>query len=110
MKKLTYLFVLCLLFSASYAAPTPVFNQQTTISGEPEPHPYNIVLKFRIKGQTVYLQWLVSPETTIEELRGIVSAWSQDPDVRMSYNGVVLLDGFTLADYGIGANAIISCS
>ena len=110
MKKIVYLFALCLFFSASYAATAPVTSPGVIVSGEPEPHPYTIVLKFKVKGQTVYLQWLVSHETTIEELRGVVSAWSQDPDVRMSYNGVVLLDGFTLGDYGIGAGAIISCS
>jgi hypothetical protein len=110
MKKISYLFVLCLLVVASYAAPAPVLNQPLTIVGEPEPHPYNIVLKFRIKGQTVYLQWLVTPETTIDEIREVVSAWSRDPDVVMYYQGEFLQDGFTLADYGIGAGAIISCS
>jgi hypothetical protein len=110
MKKISYLFVLCLMVAASYAAPAPVLNQPLTIISEPEPHPYNIVLKFRIKGQTVYLQWLVTPDTTIDELRDIVSAWSKDPDVVMTYQGERLEDGFTLADYGIGPNAIISCS
>lgn len=110
MKKISYFIVLCLLFSASYAAPAPVLNQQLTSIGEPEPHPYTIVLKFKVKGQTVYLQWLVFPDTTIEELRGVVSDWSGDPDVRMSYNGTVLFDGFTVADAGIGPGGIISCS
>jgi hypothetical protein len=110
MKKFAYLFALCLMFSFSNAVAAPATSQSFSTIGEPEPHPYTIVLKFKVKGQTVYLQWLVSPDTTIDELRDVVSAWSNDPDVRMSYNGVVLQDGFTLADYGIGAGAIISCS
>jgi len=115
MKKISYLFVLCLLVASSYAAPAPVLNQPLTVIGEPEPHPYNIVLKFKIKNHagtpmTVYLQWVVTPETTIDELREVVSAWSKDPDVVMNYQGTILQDGFTLADYGIGPDAIISCS
>jgi hypothetical protein len=108
MKKNCYLLVLCLLFSVSYGATAPVLNQPLTVVGEPEP--FGITLKFKMKGQTVYWLWSVFPDTTIDELRALVSRWSQDPDVRMSYNGTVLLDGFTLADYGIGAHAIISCS
>lgn len=107
MKKFVYVFLLCMLVAA---APATVSAQNISAASEPEPHPNTIVLKFKVKGQTVYLQWLVFPDTTIDELREVVSAWSGDPDVRMSYNGTVLEDGFTLADYGIGPGDIISCS
>jgi hypothetical protein len=115
MKKISYLFVLCMLFAASYAAPAPMLNHSLAIASEPEPHPYNIVLKFKVKNHvgtplTVYLQWVVTPETTIDELREVVSAWSKDPDVVMTWNGIRLQDGFTLAEYGIGPGEIISCS
>ena len=110
MKKICYLFVLCLVFAASHAAPVPVVNQPLIVVSEPEPEPYGITLKFKMKGQTVYMPWQVFPDTTIEELRALVSGLSKDPDVRMRYNSMDLLDGFTLADYGIGQGAIISCS
>jgi hypothetical protein len=110
MKKICYLFVLSLLFMSSYAVPARALNKQLTVVSEPEPEPFGITLKFKRNGQTVYWLWSVFPDTTIDELRALVSRWSNDPDVRMSYNGTVLQDGFTLADYGIGAHAIISCS
>ena len=113
MKKISYLFALCLLVSvsATNAAPAPVIDPLVSVSGEPEPHPNTITLKFRLHGQqTVYWPWLVFPDTTIESLRATVSYYSDDPDVVMRWNGIVLEDGFTLADYGIGSGAIISCS
>ena len=112
MKKLPYLFALCVLFSASaLASSAPVSSPLYSVSGEPEPHPNNITLKFRLHGQqTVYWNWLVFPDTKIEDLRATVSYYSDDPDVVMRWNGITLEDGFTLADYGIGAGAIISCS
>ena len=110
MKKISYLFVLCLLVSASYAAPAPLTTPLYTVSGEPEPHPNTVTLKFRLNGQqTVYWPWLTTPDTTIEELRATVSELSGDPDVVMRWNGIVLEDGYTLGDYGIGSG-IISCS
>ena len=109
MKKISYLLLMCLLFSASYAAPATVFNQQPIVSNEPYDE-ITITLKMKIKGHTVYWMWLVFPDTKIEDLRATVSRLTEDPDVRMSYNGTVLLDGFTIADYGIGTGAIISCS
>ena len=110
MKKITYLFVLCVLVSASYAAPASVSNPIYSVNGEPEPHPNTVTLKFRLNGQqTVYWQWLVFPDTKIEDLRATVSELSGDDDVKMRWNGILLEDGHTLGYYGIGSG-IISCS
>jgi hypothetical protein len=109
MKKICYLFVLCLLFTASSEATAPVLKHPLTLAGEPGEE-ITITLKMKIKGHTVYWWWLAYPDTKVEDLRAIVSDLTDDPDVRMAYNGTVLMDGFTLADYGIGTGAIISCS
>jgi hypothetical protein len=104
MRKLVTLVSFCILLFASSFSPAPAPQTiQTTLGGEPQPHPQTIYVKMRLNGSVAYIPLLVFFQDPVLYAKSQLADILDIPMERfdLTYRGAVLDENLTLNDYGI---------
>ena len=104
MKKLvTLVSFITLLFASSFTPATAPQTLQTTLGGEPQPHPQTIYVKMRLNGNVAYIPLLVFFQDPVlyakSQLADILDIPMDSFD--LTFKGAVLDENLKLNDYGI---------